>query len=47
MRAQDIKIGEYYVLREHPHYSYIKPIEILKPKQKENTNNFLVKPNER
>jgi hypothetical protein len=42
MRPQDIKIGEWYRLRANPDYSYVKAIEVLKAKQKENTNSYAV-----
>ena len=41
MRTQDIKIGEYYRHRTS-NYAYAKAISILKPKQAENYNNFVV-----
>lgn len=42
MRVQDIIIGEYYRLKDTPNYSWIKPLEILKPKQAPNTNNYII-----
>ena len=42
MKWQDIKIGKYYILKKQPNYSYIKALEILKPKQGINTNNYIV-----
>lgn len=42
MRTQDIVIGDHYRLRDSPNYGYVKAMEILKPKQKPNTNNYLV-----
>lgn len=42
MRPQDIKIGESYRLRSSPRYSYAKALQVLKPKQGENTNTYAV-----
>jgi len=40
MRTQDIIIGEYYRLANSPHYGYIKPIKILKAKDRNNPKNY-------
>jgi len=42
MRAIDLKIGDFYRHRDHPEYAYAKVLEVLKPKQKENTNTYIV-----
>lgn len=42
MRPQDIVIGESYRFRAHPHYSYAKAMEMLKPKQGENPHTYAV-----
>lgn len=42
MRAKDIIIGEHYRLKNSPDYGWIKPIEILKPKQYPNPYNYIV-----
>lgn len=42
MRTQDIEIGKSYRLRSHPNYSFAKAVKILKPKQEENTNTYIV-----
>ncbi len=42
MKAMSIKYGDILRHRTSPNYSYYKVIEVLKPKQKENTNNFIV-----
>lgn len=42
MRAQDVEIGKSYRLRNNPTYSYAKAVKILKPKQDENTNPYIV-----
>jgi len=42
MRAQDIIIGESYRLKDTPHYSYVKALAVLKPKQAENTRAYIV-----
>ena len=33
MRPQYIVIGDYYVFKEHPNYSYAKALAVLKAKQ--------------
>jgi len=40
MRAKDIKTNETYRVKNNPYY--FKPIEVLKPKEKENTNSYIV-----
>lgn len=42
MRACDIVIGDSYRHKDHPNYCYAKAIEILKPKQRENTSDYIV-----
>ncbi len=42
MRPQDIKIGEYYRFREHPHYSYAKAIEVIPSKTGINTKTYKI-----
>lgn len=42
MRAQDIIIGEWYRHKDHPTYCWVKAVKILKPKEAENTNNYIV-----
>lgn len=42
MNSKNIKIGQFYRLKNSPNYGYVKPIEILKPKQGENINNYTV-----
>lgn len=42
MRAIDIKIGESYRHKDHPNYCWAKAVEVLKPKQKENINGYIV-----
>jgi len=42
MRIKDIKIGEIYVLKDQIKYTFIRPVEILKPMQNENTNSYTV-----
>lgn len=42
MRVQDIKIGEHYRFKAHPHYSVAKAIAVLRPRQGENKNTFSV-----
>jgi phage antirepressor YoqD-like protein len=42
MRAMDIEIGKYYRLKDTPHYTWIKVLEILKPRQYPNKNNRIV-----
>ena len=42
MRPQDIVIGESYRFRAHPHYSYAKALEVLRPKQAENPHTYAV-----
>jgi hypothetical protein len=42
MRAQDIVIGKSYRFKEHPTYGYVKALEVLKPKQRENTKPYII-----
>ena len=42
MRHQDLVLGDYYRLKSTPNYSYIKPLEILKPKQGMNPHNYII-----
>ena len=42
MRSTDIIIGESYRLKDNPKYCWAKAIKVLKPKEQENTNNFIV-----
>ena len=42
MRTSEIEIGESYRLRNNPTYGYVKAVKILKPKQDENTNTYIV-----
>jgi hypothetical protein len=42
MRAIDIVIGESYRHKDHPTYCWAKAIKVLKPKQDENTNSYIV-----
>lgn len=41
MRAKNIIIGKTYKLKQCPEY-YAKALEVLGPKNKENTNSFIV-----
>jgi len=40
MRAKDIVIGKTYKLKNNPYF--IEPLKILKPKEEENVNNYIV-----
>jgi len=42
MRVQDIVVGERYRMKDHPNYCWAKVVEILEPKQRENTNTYSV-----
>lgn len=42
MRAKDIKIGSVYRHRTSPNYAYAKAVQVLKPKEHPNTNNYIV-----
>lgn len=42
MKIADIKIGEWYQVKDTFHPTYAKPIKILKPKEAENTNPYTV-----
>lgn len=42
MRIQDIKIGTYYRFKDSPDYGYAKALEVLKPKQGENTHTYCI-----
>jgi hypothetical protein len=42
MKVKDIEIGKYYKFKEHPDYSYAKVLQVLKPKEDINTNNYIV-----
>jgi hypothetical protein len=42
MRPQDIKLGEFYRHVDSPNRFYAKALEILKGRQKENTNTYAV-----
>lgn len=42
MRLQDIKIGEFYRLKEHPNYCYAQAVGFLKPMEHPNENKFTV-----
>lgn len=42
MRAQDIVVGESYRFKEHPDYSYARALAVLKPKESENANPYIV-----
>jgi len=42
VKIKDIEIGKYYRLKDTPTYGYIKTLQILKPKELENNNNFVV-----
>lgn len=42
MRAQDINKDDVLRHRTSPNYSYYKVIDILKPKEQENTKNYIV-----
>lgn len=42
MRPQDIVIGESYRLRDTPRYSFVKAVEVLKPKQHPNTHGYAI-----
>ena len=42
MRSKDIIIGNFYRLKDTPDYSWIKAIEILKPREYPNTKNYTV-----
>jgi hypothetical protein len=42
MRPQDLKIGKVYRLRTSPNYGYVKVLEIIRPKEKENPHTYSV-----
>ena len=42
MRHKDIVIGEFYRHKQSFDYGYLQPLEILKPKTRENSNNYIV-----
>lgn len=42
MKPSAIVIGESYRLKDHPNYCWAKVVKVLKPKEQENTNNFIV-----
>lgn len=42
MKAKDIIIGKSYRHKDHPNYCYVKALQILKPREGENTNTFIV-----
>lgn len=42
MRAKDIKIGKTYRLKSSPSYGYIKAVEVLPPKTRENIKNCIL-----
>lgn len=42
MRAEDLKIGESYRLKDSPNYAWAKVIKVLKPRQDENTHNRII-----
>lgn len=42
MRPQDIKLGESYRHKDHPNYCWIKVVDILKPKERENPHNRII-----
>ena len=42
MQAKNVVIGESYRHKEHPSYGWAKAVKVLRPKQDENTNTFIV-----
>jgi len=42
MRAKDIVVGDIYKFKAHPEVGFAKAIKVLKPKEGENTNNYIV-----
>jgi hypothetical protein len=42
VRPQDLKIGKVYRLRTSPNYGYVKVLEIIRPKEKENPHTYSV-----
>lgn len=42
MKVQDVKIGEYYRHKDTPNYAWAKPLEILKPNEKQNKGNKFI-----
>ena len=42
MRPQDIVLETYYRHRQHPTYTWIKPLEILRPENKNNPHTYTI-----
>ena len=42
MRVKDIIIGAFYRVKPNNTYGWIRPKEILKPKQAPNTHNYII-----
>jgi hypothetical protein len=42
MKSTDLKIGEYYRLKSSPNYSWVKIVEILPAKSRNNPRPFVV-----
>ncbi|MEF2243990.1 hypothetical protein [Paenibacillus sp. IITD108] len=42
MRLQDVIIGKFYQHKSTPNYAYARAIDKLKPKERENINNYAV-----
>ena len=42
MRPQDIKVGQFYRLKDTPDYGYVKALKVLRPKEGENTKTYTV-----
>ena len=42
MNSKNLVKGEYYRHKDHPSYGYAKFLEIVPPKKRENTTNFIL-----